>query len=94
MNARFAYYWLIDGETPIPFYRVKESDGTTNDISDVKLHQRGHAIPITPTLDTWKTMVATRRRCGFCWKELDGKLETLHDHVAADHHDMPIRSVA
>lgn len=88
MKPRFVYYWtIVKSEAPVAMYR----DENNSDISADTLHERGLPVPPTPTYNTWKNLVFSQKRCGFCWAETAGTLAAVQDHVMEKH---PMRLAA
>lgn len=85
MKVKFAYYWLMPGESPAAFYKAELSPGNVSDITGESLLAKGIPIPPTPTFNTWQRMVFERLRCGFCWTEINGTFVQLEQHVWKEH---------
>jgi len=84
-TAKFAFYWKEPSTTEtLAMYRLSTEFGET-EVSAYGLNVASVAIPLTPTFETWKTMVCSFKRCGFCWTELNGTPEATAAHVEATH---------
>lgn len=71
MIVRFHFYWDWKGEEPAADYFVYETDGRLplhGNVSQQQLIDAQIAIPPTPTIATWRKMVAENKRCRGCWK--------------------------
>lgn len=77
--AEFACY--KENPDPIAYFSTKLGTQVTGET----LHKQGRDVPQAPSYETWKQMVFSRKRCGFCWAEMDGTLAMVNEHVQDRH---------
>lgn len=81
MKPRFKYYLEYPGMEPIAYYSSPED----SDVSGETLLKMNIPIPLTPTFNTWKQVIATDRRCVRCWACFRSLAERNH-HMEKNHY--------
>lgn len=86
VKIKFAFYEEAPFSAEDPFYRVVQGDGKGlwkgMIVGAEEIAAAGFPIPITPTLDTWRSMTGSKRRCRRCWTPLRGTTADFIHHLS------------
>lgn len=80
-RVKFVSYWNLSQDSKGSPWVAIYVDQHGSHISGEELLKRGIPIPLTPTYQTWVSLVSKKRKCPRCYKSLRGCLDDYVNHA-------------